>query len=345
MKFMYYATFALIGSCLGPVAFSQQSAIPAKSTPTRIRLDVVVAAKTGPPVSDLQVTDFTLLDNKASQPIEAFKMIGGKSAPVEVTLVIDAVNNSYQEIAYEREQIAKFLKADDGKLAYPTTLAVVSDKGTQIQEAASTDGNATNQSLEHLTIGLRSNRPSSGIYGADERLQLSIKALSQLTEHEAARPGRKIILWISPGWPLLSGFGIEVSKTQQQRIFATVVDLSRRLREASITLYAVDALGVDENPGRALFYQQFVKGASDSSETALGDLSLQVLAVQSGGLALNSSDVLASLQKCMSDTDVYYELSFEPARSERPNEYHHLDVNVDKPGLTARTRDGYYAQP
>ena len=27
------------------------------------------------------------------------------------------------------------------------------------------------------------------------------------------------------------------------------------------------------------------------------------------------------------------------------DEYHTLEVKVDKPGLTARTRTGYYAQP
>jgi hypothetical protein len=31
--------------------------------------------------------------------------------------------------------------------------------------------------------------------------------------------------------------------------------------------------------------------------------------------------------------------------SSRPNEYHHLEVRVAKPGLIARTRQGYYSQP
>jgi hypothetical protein len=28
-----------------------------------------------------------------------------------------------------------------------------------------------------------------------------------------------------------------------------------------------------------------------------------------------------------------------------PNEYHALEIKLGKPGLTARTRTGYYAQP
>lgn len=345
LKNVSFLSIALIGSCVSSLALSQQPAMATRSNSTTIQLNVVVTAKGGVPVADLQKTDFTLLDNKAPQPITSFKVISGQSAPIEVILVIDAINNSYQGIAYEREQLTKLLKANGGKLTYPTSLAVVSDKGVRIQEGASTDGTAINNSLEHLTIGLRDILPSSGIYGADERFQLSIKALNQLTERETALPGRKIILWVSPGWPLLSGFGIEISKKQQQEVFATVVDLSRKLREAGITLYSIDALGVEQSPGRALFYQAFVKGVADPGETAIGDISLQVLAIQSGGLALNSSDVLASLQKCMNDTEAYYELSFVAARSEKPNEYHHLDVKVEKSGLIARTRDGYYAQP
>lgn len=47
----------------------------------------------------------------------------------------------------------------------------------------------------------------------------------------------------------------------------------------------------------------------------------------------------------MADTQAYYELSFSPAPSDRRDEYHHLTIQVAKPGLTARTRDGYYSQP
>ena len=39
----------------------------------------------------------------------------------------------------------------------------------------------------------------------------------------------------------------------------------------------------------------------------------------------------------------YYELSFDPPRAEHPDEYHHIEVQVAKPGLTARTREGYYS--
>ena len=70
------------------------------------------------------------------------------------------------------------------------------------------------------------------------------------------------------------------------------------------------------------------------------------LAVQSGGRVLNSSnDITAEIAKCTADAEAFYVLSFEAAHADHANEYHAIDVKVDKPGTKARTRTGYYAQP
>jgi hypothetical protein len=75
-------------------------------------------------------------------------------------------------------------------------------------------------------------------------------------------------------------------------------------------------------------------------------MGLQVFAVHSGGLVLNSGNDLAELpQKCLTDTEAYYEISFEPARAGQRDKYHHLEIRIAKPGLSARTRQNYYAQP
>ena len=47
---------------------------------------------------------------------------------------------------------------------------------------------------------------------------------------------------------------------------------------------------------------------------------------------------------CVADAKAYYTLSFAAAAADHPNEYHNLQIKIDKPGLTARTRTGYYAQ-
>jgi VWFA-related protein len=305
-----------------------------------------VSPKSGTPVAGLQQQDFTVLDNKVPQPIKSFIAAGGPSAPLEVILLIDSVNASYSNVAYEREEIDKFLRADGGHLGHPMELAVLTDTGTQIQQGFSADGNALSAALDQYTVALRDLRRSSGFYGAADRMQISLQALQMLTAREATRPGRKIILWVSPGWPLLSGPRVELSGKQEQQFFNEIVSLSTQLRQAGVTLYSIDPLGSGENTMRVFYYQSFLKGVSKPSQVELGDLGLQVVATQSGGLALASSnDIAAMLKQCTADAQAYYVVSFDAAPAEHPNEYHQLEIKVDKPGLVARTRTGYYAQP
>ncbi len=329
------------------VTSAQQDASPPPQPGSTISLDVVATPKSGgPPFAGLEQKDFTLLDNKTPRPITSFRAVSGSQEPVEVILLIDAVNTDYQTIAYERSQIDAFLRANGGKLAHPVKLAIFGDTGTQIQGSFSIDGNAIATSLDQQTVALRTLRRSAGFYGAEERFDLSMKALSQLAAVEASHPGRKLVLWVSPGWPILSGPAVQIDGKQQQQLFGAIVEASTELREARITLYNVDPLGATESPLRVSYYQQFLKGVAKPSQVSVGNLALQVLAAQSGGLVLNSSnDITALLRQAFADADNWYEISFEAAGAERPNEYHQIQIQVDKPGLAARTRQGYYAQP
>jgi VWFA-related protein len=310
-------------------------------------LDVVVTRKSGPPVSGLEQQDFTLIDNKLPQTITSFRALGGTAGRVEVLVVVDAVNVDYEKVAYVRQEIEKFLRADGGHLPQPTALALFTDQGTQIQESLTTDGNALSAALDKYTVGLRTIRRTSQYADAD-RFNLSMQALRELASREAQRPGRKIILWVSPGWPLLSGPGaVELlDSKEQQELFANIVAFSTQLLQARITLYSVDPLGATESELRANYYEEFVKGVKEPSQVVPGNLALQVIATQSGGLALDfNNDVAALLRQSLADTQAYYELSFDAPEADKPNEYHQLEVKVAKPGLTARTRRGYYAQP
>ena len=343
---VYRCLFLLVPLLFVGAALAKQQSPSAQPGTGRILLDVVVTPKSGPPVSGLQQQDFTLIDNKAPQTITTFQAVDGSQAPIEIILLIDAVNASFQSVAYERDQIDKFLRADGGHLAHPIAFAVLTDRGTQIQEGFSSDGNALRGSLDQYTVGLRDIRRSEGFYGAAERLDLSLRGLQELAEREATSPGRKIILWISPGWPLLSGPNVQLDGKQQQQFFANIVNLSTQLRQARITLYSIDPQGTNDIGLRTFYWEEFVKGVSKPSQVQIGDLALQVLATQSGGVAYNSSnDVAAELQKCVADTSSYYEISFDPPPGDQPHEYHQIEIHMAKSGLTARTREGYYSLP
>jgi VWFA-related protein len=218
-----------------PAVRAQQTpAAPAAPAPERIYLDVVATLKDGAPVAGLKQQDFTLLDNNVSLPIATFSAESGPKVPIKIILVVDAVNATYETVGFERDQINKFLLANGGELPYPTTLAMVTDTGTEVQQSTSMSGKELSDSLAKNTTALRSIRRSAGFYGAEDRFELSLKALTGLIAREQTQPGRKIILWVSPGWPLFSGPRIELDNRQQQQLFGEVVALSTAVRKAAL---------------------------------------------------------------------------------------------------------------
>lgn len=330
----------------------EPTATPPVATDRQIMLDVQVTYKSGAAVHGLQKQDFTLLDDKQPKAILSFQALdnGAKPAgdpPVEVILVVDAVNASFQAVTYERNELKKFLLRDGGKLALLTSLVIFTDAGTRMQEGSSRDGNFLADLYDQYETGLRSITRSQGFYGAGERLDLSLKTLTSLVAYEGKRPGRKLLIWFSPGWPILSGPNVDLSRKDQERFFNLIVDTSNSLRQARITLYSIDPLGMtDAGRFRTFYYEEFLKGVTSAKRSLPGNLALQVLAVQSGGRVLNSSnDLTGEIAECTADGASFYVLSFDPARADNANEYHALGVIIDKPGITARTRTGYYAQP
>lgn len=333
-----------------PASPGKSAAVPSPGADHRISLDVVVTDKSGSPVSGLQQQDFTLLDDKQPRPITSFRARpepDRASDPIQAILLVDAVNSSERNVAYEHEQLQEFFRRDGGRLPIPTSLIVFDETSTQIQPQPTQDGKMLAAVLQSKQFGKRPVGRSGGFYGADERLQLSLQTLAGIIQREAKQPGRKLLIWISPGWALLSGPEVELTKKQQDEIFREIVALSGQLREARITLYAVDPLGtLDAGTFRTFYYESFLRGVSSSNKVEEGDLALQVLAVQSGGRVLNSSnDIPGLVATCFADSKAYYSISFEPPPADHADEYHALGVKVDKPGLIPRTRTGYYAQP
>ena len=332
--------------------FANQAATPAPpaaaTSPNRITLDVVVNDKSGTPVAGIGQRDFTIVDNKQPQTIQSFQAIGPAADPSsEVILIIDAVNTSFTRVAYERDQVIKFLRQDGGRLAQPVSIDFLTDSGLQVEGAASRDGNALIEFLNQHNTPLRSMRRSQGFYGAADRAPLSLRAVGGLAEYEAKRPGRKIVVWLSPGWPLLSGPNVQLSSKDEQGIFNTIVGISTQLRLSRITLDTIDPLGTADAGGlRTSYFESFYKPVSAPKQTQFGNMGLQVFAHHSGGRVLNSSnDVAGEIESCIRDAGSYYVISYDSAPTDDPSGYHTVEVKINRPELKAQTLSGYYQQP
>jgi VWFA-related protein len=312
-----------------------------------LTLDVVVTDKSGNPVHGLELKDFTLLDNGQPSKILSFQAFGEgaqkANPPVEVILLLDTVNEPFQQISITRQQIANFLLRNGGHLAAPVSLMVLTNQGLDIQHRPTYDGNGLAQNISHLDNQLRTINRSGGFWGASERWDLSLRALENIAATEATKPGRKLLIWTGNGWPLFDNPMIDSTNKGMEQDFDALVRLTTRLREARISVYSV-SLG-QPNMGTFL-YKGFLKGVKKPAKMNLPNLGLKVFAVETGGRVEGpDNDMAAQINLCVQDAGAYYSLSFDPPRANGANEYHDLKVLVDNPALTARTSTGYYNQP
>lgn len=319
-----------------------------------IKLDVVITDKSGKPVDNLKPQDFALLDNGKPSKILSFQSFDGISAkpdpPVEVILLIDTLQMPANLISLERNSVEAFLRKNGGNLAQPVSIFSLLETGLWLSAKASTDGNYLASRVAHNSEvvlirrfrgSLRGDVPAS-LDLTDPPALEALEALGEIATAERRKPGRKLLLWVGPGWGRGSGEYAEGTVSGKDT-FYTIRWFSTLLRESRIALYS---FSVGETDPRSQFYLDYLRGVQSSREASFMNLYRKVLAVQSGGRALEGSDDLIPLiENCVQEASAFYTLSFDPSPADHPDEFHDIKVQIDKPGLNARTNTGYYDQP
>jgi VWFA-related protein len=213
------------------------------STPGRIKLDVVVTDKAGKPVTGLEAHDFTLLDSKVPRKILSFQAFDGITVkpdlPVEVILLFDFVNDDLANLYSERREVLAFLRENGGHLAQPTSIFVFRDTSLQSMRQPTSDGNLLADAVAKMKTSFRVNGYESGANGDMERYKESLHALSAIAEYEKKRPGRKLLFWIGPGWPLLNSLHFQPTLYTLKQNFKSIIEFSTMLREARVNVYSV----------------------------------------------------------------------------------------------------------
>ncbi len=149
---------------------------------------------------------------------------------------------------------------------------------------------------------------------------------------------------ISGGWPMLPRAGEQEDEKQGNWVFNSIVQLTNGLRESQITLFCLDPF--DLGRSNPFYYQGYLKGVALAKQAQYPNLALQVLAEHSGGeVLIKGKDITGDLKLAVRDANAGYDLTFAAAPGDRPNEYHALQVQVDKPDVKTRTVSGYYARP
>jgi VWFA-related protein len=346
---LHFAVLSLSCSAqdTGNASFGDLTAECPASGSDNIAITVEVTDKAGHPITGLEAADFKLFDNRQPQKILAFRavdVVRPPAVPLSVQIIIDAVNSDPRLVAQERDGVSAFLKQNPGRLEYSTSIWLLdSSELTQIA-GPSRDGTALLATFNEAPLLSRVIHRSAAVRRDIEAVLQGTALLKEMVSPDSRTPGRKLVLFLSPGWP----FNFEPD--QPKSLFDDIVKISNGLRESCISLYALDPSGLGGifNPfssgfSRSSAFEGFLKAVTKSGDAHYGNLSLQVLAEHSGGhVIIEGNDIKAEINTALRGAAGWYNLVFERAPGGRTTEYHAILVTVDKPRMKVQTTAGYY---
>lgn len=186
-------------------------------------------------------------------------------------------------------------------------------------------------------------------------IAFTIEAIKEVVGALAGLPGRKAILYISDGIPMVAGeemYHAIDQKFQQSGsslLESRNYDANRRFREIvnqantnRVTFYTLDAAGLRAPTAiSAEERDPTISGVVDGVYFANLQAPLQMLAEETGGKAiLNSNDPTLQLVQVADDFRSYYSLGYTPSGM-GTGRYHDIKVKVKTKGLVTRHREGY----
>lgn len=315
-------------------------------------LDVVVVDKKGKVVKDLSRDDFKVDEEGEPQTVLNFEQAGAHTpdpqlsiestadldrlaarAPVDIIL-LDEFNTRFEDMAFARYSLKKFLEKQPDKLPAPTMLIAVDLEHFTVLRDYTQNKDELIQALDHHFAAY----PWQVHQGAwlSERYATAFITLRRVAEAVIGHPGHKNMLWIGRGFPALNFQNVAIDSAT--RIENAVQDCVNVLRDARVTLYTIDPAGVQVNPG--------IYGGDSAEDPFGGNYEFNRLAKATGGRTLfGRNDVDMEIGTAIQDGSSFYTLTYRPTNtSNDPRKFRHIKVTLSRPDLSVITRAGYYLE-
>jgi VWFA-related protein len=332
----------------------------------RVLLDVVVTDRKGNVVSNLKESDFHIYEDNAEQVMRSFEppqvhdipkkgeMLVRSTADLPkigvapVTLIVlDELNTSFEDMAYARNQVKRYLNAQPKVLTQPTTLLAATNTHFQVIQDFTQDRAELLAALEKHFPEFPWKMMHSGANspGALERMSMSLNSLNEMAEASRGTPGRKTVIWVGKGFPAVSLIGLDGNSTTLMQ--NAIQRLTDSLMESRITLYTIDPASTLATVGKISSADDLEAMEMDSRNDGVpfaDEINFTTLAPATGGQAFFSrNDVDAEVATSAVSGASYYTLTYEPTgSSEQSAPYRHIRIKMSDPNLKAVTRDGYY---
>ncbi len=359
---------SILLSLLLPATFLQaQEAIPAPTpapaqtpapAPYTVRtnarlvvLDMVVIDSKGNAVKGLTKDHFHITEAGDPQTIANFEEAGQHMAPADGAInstaeldklapqapvniiLLDEFNTLFEDMAFARYSLKKFLNKEKGPLSTPTMLIAVDLQHFNVLQDYTQDRDKILSALDHHFSAYPWQAKNGG--WVSERYSTAFITLRRVAEAVEGHPGHKNMIWVGRGFPPLNA---TAAVDTQDRLFHVVQDTVNILRDARVTLYTIDPAGLQVNPAESY--------GSDAAfnDPFGGNYQFAKLATATGGRPLyGRNDVDAEIGSAVNDGSSFYTATYRPTNTSNDiRTFRRIKVNVDIPGLKAVAREGYY---
>jgi VWFA-related protein len=338
-----------------------------------VQVDASVTDRRGQRVPGLGPADFEILEDGRPQAVThlSYVTVGGSAVepagapkpaaePVGVpvgrslVVVVDDLAMSVEGVARVRVALRKMVEE---QLEPSDRVALVlSSGGPGSTSAFSSDRRALLEAVEalHWGRGILSTAsfPGTPLGGmslghladaerVDIRQRMTGAALAALrftVEALLRVPGRKALVFFAEGLAFPSA---DPGEVPAQRL--ELWPLTELANRASTVIYTIDPRGAGGGatgiPDR--------HGYTEAMCATLSQQPLYDLARDTGGLFLPTNDMVASVERVIEDQRGYYLLGYQPAAASfeagrHGARHHRVSVRMKRPGLSVRSRVGYY---
>jgi len=334
-------------------------------------LDVVVVDRSGKPVTNLDKSKFVVYEDNVEQTISKFDPPSGHlmppgsevkpvvnsaadlpkigPAPVNV-LVFDELNTPFNQLAYARQQMEKYLKSLPEVLPIPTLFVAAGNTRMAVLHDYTQSRADLLESVKKHTADVDFTQMlaslNGGKSGKDDGLVSTLGALSQIASSVQGLPGRKNVIWIGKGYNNAMDLQ-NLSQSDRERVLASIKQVTDRMLAARVTLYTIDP----EGPVAAteLTPTSIDPTSVSSPSTSVGDfgddMGFYLFATSTGGRVITGrNDLDVQFAQVSREGTEYYTLAYIPTTgSDAARPYRKIKVVVNDPNLKVMTRQGYFA--
>ena len=192
----------------------------------------------------------------------------------------------------------------------------------------------------------------------------TLGVMELLANRLAGIPGRKNVIWISNGFPVvqwgneaatvLSSHGNEPilvrsldPRNKSNTVHDTIGSGDHYSREADQTLHLLAGANVSIYPIEARGLQGYAGTTIRSLSDQATEQAMQHVAKQTGGRAFTlTNDVFGAIRTAVDDSRVTYTLGFYPESTRQDGSFHPITIKLaERRGITLRYRQGYIDTP